>query len=159
RLPSGALALDDDTFREMARAHPTEIAPIRELRHTLGQLRLEELAVGSDARNRCLLSAFGSKTSRNQPSNSRFIFGPSCCLRSLFRPARGQAVAYGDWCAQELGIAAALSHDLGMREAYVSGDPYIWMARHVGAVPADATKKTHRGEREQFKVVSLGVLY
>jgi DNA polymerase I-like protein with 3'-5' exonuclease and polymerase domains len=46
-----------------------------------------------------------------------------------------------------------------MQEAYQSGDPYLWLARRVGAVPSDATKKTHPGEREQFKVVSLGVLY
>src|SRR5262249_13818802 len=71
---SGALARDDDPFREMARASPAEVAPIRELRHALGQLRLHELAVGSDGRNRCLLSVFASKTGRNQPSNSRFIF-------------------------------------------------------------------------------------
>jgi hypothetical protein len=31
RLPSGALALDDDTFREMARAYPADVPPIREL--------------------------------------------------------------------------------------------------------------------------------
>ena len=45
------------------------------------ELRLNELPVGSDGRNRCMLSAFGSKTSRNQPSNSKFIFGPSAWLR------------------------------------------------------------------------------
>ena len=37
RLESGALALDDDTFRLQARAYPV-VAPLRELRHTLGQL-------------------------------------------------------------------------------------------------------------------------
>jgi hypothetical protein len=159
RLESGALALDDDTFREMARANPAEVAPIRELRHALSQLRLNELAVGADGRNRCLLSAFGSRTGRNQPSNSRFIFGPSTWLRSLIRPGPGRAVAYVDWSAQELGIAAALSGDPTMQAAYQSGDPYLWLARRVGAVPPDATKHTHGGEREQFKVVSLGVLY
>jgi hypothetical protein len=96
RLDSGALALDDDSFREMARLHPAEVGPIRELRHALSQLRLNELAVGSDARNRCLLGAFGSKTGRNQPSNSRYIFGPSVWLRSLIRPGPGRAVAYVD---------------------------------------------------------------
>lgn len=84
-LPSGKLALDDDTFKEMARSYPA-VAPIRELRTTISQLRLNDLAVGSDGRNRCLLSAFGSKTGRNQPSNSKFIFGPSAWLRSLIRP-------------------------------------------------------------------------
>jgi hypothetical protein len=159
RLESGALALDDDTFREMARAFPAEVGPVRELRHALSQLRLQELAVGSDGRNRYLLSAFGSRTGRNQPSNSRSIFGPSCWLRSLIRPGPGRAVAYVDWSAQELGIAAALSGDPVMQEAYLSGDPYLFLAKKAGAVPADATKKSHPSEREQFKVVSLGVLY
>src|SRR5262249_31696891 len=131
RLESGALALDDDSFREIARAYPAEVGPIRELRHALSQMRLQELAVGSDGRNRCLLSAFGSRTGRNQPSNTRFIFGPSTWLRSLIRPEPGRAVAYVDWSAQELGIAAALSGDPAMQEAYQSGDPYLWLARRV----------------------------
>ena len=123
-LESGSLALDDDTFREMARAYP-EVALMRELRHALSQLRLADLAVGSDGRNRCLLSAFASKTGRNQPSNSRFIFGPSTWLRGLIRPSEGQAVAYVDWSQQEFGIAAALSGDRAMSDAYRSGDPVL----------------------------------
>ena len=84
RLESGALALDDETFRQMARRY-SEVGGLRELRHSLGQLRLNDLAVGSDGRNRTLLSAFRSRTGRNQPSNTRFIFGPSAWLRSLIR--------------------------------------------------------------------------
>lgn len=159
RLPSGKLALDDETFREMARAYPAEVGPMRELRHTLGQMRLNDLAVGPDGRNRCLLSAFRSATGRNQPSNSKFVFGPSAWLRSLIRPGPGRAVAYVDWSQQELAIAAALSADTGMTEAYRSGDFYLTFARMAGAVPADATKKTHGRERDQFKTVALGVLY
>ncbi|MFL5342052.1 MAG: DNA polymerase [Gemmataceae bacterium] len=159
RLPSDALALDDDTFREMAKAYPVEIGPIRELRHTLGQLRLNELAVGADGRNRLMLSAFGSKTGRNQPSNSKFIFGPSCWLRSLIKPQRGRAVAYCDWSQQELAIAAALSEDPRMMDAYRSGDFYLTFAKMAGAVPPDATKQSHGRERDQFKTVALGVLY
>jgi hypothetical protein len=159
RLPSGELALDDDTFREMARAYPAQIAPLRELRHTLSQLRLNELAVGADDRNRCLLSAFRARTGRNAPSNSRFIFGPSCWLRSLIRPAPGRAVAYVDWSQQELGIAAALSGDPAMQEAYVSGDFYLSFAKMAGAVPPDASKETHGPVRDQFKTLALGVLY
>lgn len=157
-LPSGELALDDDTFREMARAYPA-VAPIRELRTTLAQLRLNELAVGSDGRNRCMLSAFGSKTGRNQPSNSKFIFGPSAWLRSLIRPEPGMAVAYLDWSQQELAIAAALSGDKKMQDAYQSGDFYLTFAKMAGAVPPDATKDSHAAVREQFKTVALSVLY
>ena len=158
RLPSGALALDDDTFRQMSRSYPA-VAPLRELRHSLGELRLESLAVGSDGRNRCLLSPFRSITGRNQPSNSRFIFGPSCWLRSLIKPPPNTAIAYVDWSQQEFGIAAALSRDQAMRDAYSSGDPYLTFAKQAGAIPADATKHSHPTERELFKVCALAVQY
>jgi DNA polymerase-1 len=81
-LRPGLPDLTEDTFRQMARSY-VEVAPISELRHALSQLRLSELAVGSDGRKRCLLSAFAARTGRNQPSNSRFIFGPSVWLRGL----------------------------------------------------------------------------
>lgn len=158
RLESGDLDLKDDTFRDMARAYPA-VAPLRELRHTLSELRLESLAVGVDGRNRCLLSAFGSKTGRNQPSNARFIFGPSVWLRGLIRPAEGMALAYIDWEQQEFGIAAALSGDAAMQAAYTSGDPYLTFAKQAGAVPADATKATHGPQRELFKACVLAVQY
>ena len=122
-------------------------------------MKLHSLAVGSDDRNRCLLSAFRSKTSRNQPSNTQFIFGPSAWLRSLIRPAPGRAVAYVDWSQQELAIAARLSGDLAMQTAYQSGDFYMTFAKLANAVPQDATKKTHGTIRDKFKIVSLGVLY
>ncbi|QDU22107.1 DNA polymerase [Urbifossiella limnaea] len=159
RLPSGSLDLKDDTFREMAKRFPAEVGPIRDLRHSLGEFRLNELAVGPDGRNRCLLSAFRSRTGRNQPSNTAFIFGPAAWLRSLIRPGPGRAVVYVDWSQQELAIAAALSADPQMMEAYTSGDFYTTFAKMAGAIPADATKHTHPAEREAFKVVSLGVLY
>ena len=95
RLPSGTLALDDDTFRDMVRSYPC-LAPLRELRVSLAQLRLADLAVGRDGRNRCLLSAFRARTGRNQPSNSRFIFGPAVWLRGLIRPEPGYGLAYVD---------------------------------------------------------------
>lgn len=159
RLPSGQLALDDDTFRQLARSYPEQVGPVRELRHTLSQLRLNELAVGHDGRNRCLLSPFRAKTGRNAPSNSHFIFGPSVWLRGLIQPQPGMALAYIDYEQQEFAIAAALSGDAAMRAAYVSGDPYLSFAKQAGAVPAHATKKSHRAEREQFKNCALAVQY
>lgn len=158
RLPSGALELSDRAFRQMARQYPA-VSPLRELRYSLSQLRLNELAVGSDGRNRCLLSAFASRTGRNQPSNSRFIFGPSVWLRGLIQPGAGRAIAYVDWCQQEFGIAAALSGDAAMMAAYASGDPYLAFAKQAGAVPDDATRETHSAVRERFKVCALGVQY
>jgi hypothetical protein len=158
RLESGELALDDDTFREMARAYP-DVAVMRELRFSLSQLRLADLAVGSDGRNRTMLSPFRAKTGRNQPSNSRFIFGPSTWLRGLIKPEPGRAVAYVDWSQQEFGIAASLSGDRAMIEAYESGDPYLTFGKQAGRIPPDGTKKTHGAERDLFKTCVLGVQY
>ena len=46
-----------------------------------------------------------------------------------------------------------------MMEAYTSGDPYLEFAKQAGAVPSDATKESHRNEREQFKACVLAVQY
>jgi DNA polymerase-1 len=157
-LESGALDLSDSAFRQMAKAHPV-VSPMRELRSALSDLRLNDLAVGADGRNRTILSAFRSRTGRNQPSNSRFIFGPSVWLRGLIKPPPDCGVAYVDWAQQEFGIAAALSGDPAMQAAYRSGDPYLAFARQAGAVPPDATKQTHGPTRELFKQCVLAVQY
>ena len=157
-LESGQIDLSDDTFRQMARAHP-KVAPMRELRSALSEMRLSDLAVGSDGRNRTILSAFQSRTGRCQPSNTKYIFGPSVWLRGLIQPPEGWGIAYLDWCQQEHGIAAVLSGDAAMQAAYTSGDPYLEFAKQAGAVPADATKKTHSTERDLFKQCVLAVGY
>jgi DNA polymerase-1 len=157
-LESGALDLASDTFREMAATYPI-VAPIHELRHALSQLRLEDLAVGSDDRNRCILSAFRARTSRSQPSNTRFIFGPSTWMRFLIKPPPGHGLAYIDFAAQEFGIAAALSGDPAMIAAYTSNDVYIGFGKQIGKLPADATAETHASARQLFKQCVLGIGY
>jgi hypothetical protein len=156
RLESGSLDLCRDTFREMAKSYRV-ISPLHELRHALSELRLNDLAVGSDWRNRTILSAFRSKTGRNQPSNTRYIFGPSVWLRGLIKPSPGHAVAYVDWSNQEFGIAAKLSGDELMMAAYLSGDPYIAFGKQCGRLPADATKASHPDTRHMLKGCVLGI--
>jgi DNA polymerase-1 len=158
RLDSGRLDLSDDSFREMARAYPA-VAPLRELRAALSEMRLSDLAVGQDGRNRTILSAFRARTGRNQPSNTKFIFGPSVWLRGLIQPSPGYGIAYIDWQQQEFGIAAALSGDPLMKAAYKSGDPYLAFAKQAGAVPPGATKASHKTERDQYKACVLAVQY
>jgi DNA polymerase-1 len=157
-LESGHLDLGDGTFRQMSKTYAV-IAPYRELRSALSDLRLNDLAVGADGRNRTILSAFGARSGRNTPSNSKFIFGPSVWLRGLIKPPAGYGIAYVDWSQQEFGVAAALSGDAAMQAAYLSGDPYLTFAKQAGAVPADATKDTYGPARELFKTCALGVQY
>jgi len=158
RTPTGRLDTEDNTFKDMARIHP-QLSPLRELRGALSQMRLSALAVGDDGRNRCMLSMYRSKTGRNQPSNTKFIFGPSVWLRGLIQPQPGYGLAYVDWSQQEFGIAAALSGDTAMMTAYASGDPYLAFAKQAGAVPHDATKHSHKAARDQFKACVLAVQY
>ena len=158
RLPSGRLALDDDTFRDMAKAYPL-VVPLRELRNSLGSIRRNSLQVGADGRNRCLLRPFASKTGRNQPSNAKFIFGPSRWLRGLIKPAPGYGLAYLDFGSQEIAIAAALSGDEAMMAAYMSGDPYMAFAIQAGLAPPGAAKQTHKAVRNRCKAIFLGVGY
>ena len=158
-LESGQLDLSDDTFRSQAKVHPV-VAELRELRVALGQMRLfEDLAIGPDGRNRTSIAPFRARTGRNQPSNAKFIFGPSRGLRGLIRPEPGMAVAYLDYISQEIAVGAALSGDAAMLEAYSSGDFYLSFAKQAGAVPADATKATHGEARSLFKAAALAVMY
>ena len=77
----------------------------------------------------------------------------------MIKPAESWGIAYIDWSQQEFGIAAALSGDEAMMRAYASGDPYLEFAKLAGAVPADATKKSHPDERKLFKATVLAVQY
>lgn len=159
RLDSGQLKTDDDTFRSMAKAFPA-VAELRELRSALGMMRLfDDLAIGPDGRNRTGLMPFRARTGRNQPSNAKFIFGPSRWLRSLIKPGPAMAIAYIDYSQQEFGIAAALSGDASMAEAYRSGDPYLAFGKQAGAIPPEGTKKTHADQRALFKAAALAVQY
>ena len=49
----GHLALDQDTFKDMAKLYP-EVEPLRQLRHMQSDLRLQDFGkhIGSDGRNR-----------------------------------------------------------------------------------------------------------
>ena len=158
RLDSGQLQLDGDTFRDMAKRYP-QLESLKELRHSLGELRLADLAVGPDGRNRVLLSAFRAATGRNAPSTSKSIFGPAVWIRGLIRPESGRALAYIDWSAQEVWIAAQLSGDRALLDSVTSGDPYLAFAKRAGLAPADATKASHKAIRDICKTCLLGANY
>ena len=123
RTPTGQLATDAETLGAMAQRCP-EVAEFCILKGTLDQLKTFDLAVGDDGRNRCMLSAFRSKTGRNQPSNSEFVFGINAAFRSLIKPEPGRALVHLDFSGQEFAEAAYFSGDRNMIAAYETGDPY-----------------------------------
>src|SRR6266511_1305926 len=107
----------------------------------------------------CCRPAFQATTGRNQPSNSKFIFGPSKWLRGLIKPPEGYGVAYVDYTSQEIEIAAALSDDPALIASCRSGDPYLGFAKQAGLAPEDATKQSHGRVRDRCKALELGVGY
>jgi DNA polymerase I len=152
------LDLKKDTFRDMALLYP-QLAPLKDLKSSLAQLKLSGLAVGCDGRNRCLLSPFGTITGRNAPSSTKFIYGPAKWMRSLIKPKPGFGVAYIDYEKEEFGIAAALSGDTAMKAAYESGDPYLAFGKEIGLIPPNGDKNTHGEIRDFCKTAILGLQY
>jgi len=141
------------TFRSLAMAHPKQVGDLHELRSTLAQLRNNRLAIGNDGRNRCLLGLFGTKTGRNAPSSSEFIFGPAKFLRFFIVPPPGMALIHLDFSQQEVRIAAVKSGDGALLAACESGDVYSGIAEQLGFDPSKP------GVRDLFKIVVLAINY
>jgi hypothetical protein len=164
--PDGTLDERESTFRQMEGQYP-HIGPLRELRCSLSALRLNELEVGLDGRNRTPLWAYGTKTGRNAPSNSKYLFGPAKWIRFLVTPAPGRALVHRDYCQQEVRIAAVLSGDAALLEACESGDVYLGIAQALGFVDSSISIASMDVDaaaglasvRALFKIVVLGIQY
>jgi hypothetical protein len=154
---NGMLDETEQTFREMAGKYPF-IEPLRELRYSLSKLRLNDLQVGGDARARCLLSAYGTKTGRNAPSTTAFPFGPAKWIRFLITSS-SSALIHRDYCQQEVRIAAVLSGDAALLEACESGDVYLGIAQQLGFINEAMSPPEIKAVRTLFKVVVLGIQY
>jgi hypothetical protein len=156
--PDGSLDETDQTFREMAGRYP-HIETLRELRYSLSKLGLNSLQVGSDGRNRTLLGAYGTKTSRNAPSNSKFVFGPAKWIRFLITPPPGRVLIHRDYKQQEVRIAAIVSGDAALLEACESGDVYLGIADMLGFLRESMSPAELEAVRTLFKTVVLGIQY
>ena len=77
----------------------------------------------------------------------------------MIKSVKGYGIAYIDWFLWEFAIAAAISGDQAMKQAYASRDPYLEFAKLSGAVPPDATKKSHPKKRALYKGTVLAVNY
>ena len=96
------------------------------------KLRLNSLTVGNDARNRTLLNAYGTKTARNAPSASGFVFGPAKWIRHLIQAPPGRALVHRDFTQQEPRISAVLSDDRNLLAACEGSDLYLATAEQLG---------------------------
>jgi hypothetical protein len=158
RLDSGTLDERDETFREMVGRYPF-LETLRELRATLSKMRLHDLAVGNDHRNRTPLWAYGTKTARCAPSASKYIFGPAKWTRSMIMPPPGRALVHRDYAQQEVRIAAVISGDCALLQATESGDVYLGIAGQLGFLRDGLSDSDRKAVRAQFKTVVLGIQY
>jgi DNA polymerase-1 len=90
RTEHGHLKLDDEYFSDKAKTYAI-LSPLRELRVSLGAMRLNSLAIGSDGRNRVMLSQFKARTGRTNPAlqNSSSVQPSGPAALSLLRRATG----------------------------------------------------------------------
>jgi hypothetical protein len=158
RLASGKFCTDEETFREMATLYPV-VNPLRELKCSLSQLRLNDLAVSNDGRNRCPLWAYGTKTARCAPSTSKYIFGPAKWLRFLVTPPLGLALVHRDFKQQEVRIAAVESGDDALLAACESGDVYLGIAQQIGLLRDGMSDEERDAVRDLSKIIVLSIQY
>jgi DNA polymerase I len=155
---AGMMKSDGETLEAMAEIYP-EAQRFLDVHNALSTLKSSRFEVDPDGRARCYVQPFGTLTGRNAPPSSRFIYSAAKWMRSIVVPAPGTALAYVDFTAQEFGIAAALSGDPQMWDAYQSGDVHMDFAIRAHLAPAGATKATHRDARGIAKAVNLGIMY
>ena len=132
---------------------------MRELRYSVSKLRFNDLSVGTDGRNRTLLGAYGTKTARNAPSNSKYVFGPAKWLRFLIIPPPGRVLVHRDYKQQESRIAALLSGDKALLQACESVDLYLGVAQQLGFLRETMNSVERKSVRALFKTVVLGIQY
>ena len=133
RTAKGRLAISGKALKKLAEKHPiigefTRYLSTIDLLESIGtsfdadgaieedQDKSKGLRICPDGYNRAPLLPFTTKTSRNAPPGRAFLFTNSSWMRPLIHPREDRAVAYLDWKAQELQIAAARSGDPALLE-------------------------------------------
>lgn len=99
---------------------------------------------------------FGTQTGRNAAKAKTFPLAMSSWLRSIVQPKLGNYIIGSDFSQQEVYVAAQLSKDQNLLDAYNSGDVYLAFAKQANLVPHDATKQSHKLERMLCKSTVLG---
>ena len=157
KTKSGKLTLDQEYMRKKADTDP-RLNELHNIRGFITNFLRLDYQASSDGFLRAPLWAFGSNTGRNQPTS--FIYGAPKWVRSFMRAQEGCAIAYLDWKSQEVALAAGLSGDTVMKNAYEGKeDFYLTTAKMAGRVPANGELAQFKRERNDFKNTSLGMQY
>ena len=157
RLASGRLDISGDAFRLMTFIPGAE--ELHALRDSLGVIVRAKLPIGRDGRNRPSLFPFCTTTGRN--AHARSLYNAHAGMRS-FMSFPNKIGVYLDWRTQEIGVAAALSDDRALMDAYRSGDVYHTLAMICG-LTNDCDRKRWKNKnpamRQRMKSLQLAINY
>jgi DNA polymerase-1 len=158
RRESGRLDLEGDAFKLMY--HIPGIEDLHALRDSLGVIARAKLPIGRDGRNRPSLFPFCTATGRN--AHAKSLYNAHAGLRSFMVFPPDKIGVYLDWRTQEVGVAAALSGDPALTDAYRRGDVYHDLAR-VCCLTDDPDPKhwkaTSPDQRQRMKSLQLAINY
>lgn len=158
KTPSGAFAKDSDYLKELddgglihdIRKHKDSIKALKSISpEDDGTYKIDRF-IGCDFKQRPNFNPYGTKTGRNAPSATSFLFLMSKWMRLLVNPRKGRYICDLDAHSEEVAIAAALYNDDNKREVYRSADVYMKYAQLAGAYPKDKPILTE-DERESEK--------
>jgi DNA polymerase-1 len=158
RLESGRLDIDSDAFRLMY--HVPGIEKLHALRDSLGVIVRARIPIGHDGRNRPSLFPFCTATGRN--AHAKSLYNAHAGMRSFMIFPPDTIGVYLDWRTQEVAIAAALSNDAALIDAYTGGDVYHNFALACGMTndtDRKHWKQTNPAMRNRMKTLQLGINY
>ena len=158
KTPAGAFAKDSDYLKELddgglihdIRKHKDSIKALKSISpEDDGTYKIDRF-IGCDFKQRPNFNPYGTKTGRNAPSATSFLFLMPKWMRLLVNPRKGRYICDLDAHSEEVAIAAALYNDENKREVYRSADVYMKYAQLAGAYPKDKPILTE-DERESEK--------
>ena len=158
KTPAGAFAKDSDYLKELddgglihdIRKHKDSIKALKSISpEEDGTYKIDRF-IGCDFKQRPNFNPYGTKTGRNAPSATSFLFLMPKWMRLLVNPRKGRYICDLDAHSEEVAIAAALYNDENKREVYRSADVYMKYAQLAGAYPKDKPILTE-DERESEK--------
>ena len=158
KTEKGRLKTDDRTIYRFAEVNPA-IQQYRASKFIIESRKLKGYEIGKDGRSRTSLNMFGQSTGRTNVSTATNPFGAPRRMRTMIGTTKDKILVYADFKSQEAVIQAQLSQDQNMIAAVKSGDPYLHTAKLVGAIPQDATRKSHEKIREIYKQSFLAISY
>lgn len=141
-------------YRKLAKMKSTYIDSILEVIDTDGRLRSSFNLQGTTSGR---LSSSGNLNYQNLPKDN----GPGT-IKAAFKARPGYVIVQGDLKTAEVYVAAVLSDDKFLQEAFKSKlDFHSYVAKQMFKLPCEVEKvgKLYEKERQAAKAITFGIMY